>query len=138
MTEEQRKAQVLNNLEDETEEIEGAIIKLSDYPAATESLLASLADLHNTQAQILFGAAKHFDSGTLYAPPEAELAADEAAVPEQDSDRRIVDTYRVRDELMETVNEAVMRCHDKADLNDIAYEAAYAAKAVFDKAFGLN
>lgn len=138
MTEEERKAQVLKNLEDETNEIEEVIIKLSDYPVATESLLASLTDLHDTQGQVKYGVSKLVGGSTLYAPPEAELAADEAAVPEQDSDRRIVDTYRVRDELTETVNEAVMRCHDKADLNDIAYEAAYAAKAVFDKAFGLN
>ena len=131
MTEEECREQTLNNLDQEANEIEEVIINLSDKPHATESLLASLADLHDTQAQILYGVNKHFDSGTLYAPPEAELAADEAAVPEQDSGQGI----RIRAELMQAVNEAVMKTFYKGDPHITATEAAFATKAVFDKYF---
>jgi len=119
----------MNNLADEVNEIEEVIIKLSDYPNATESLLASLADLHDTQAQILYGVSKHFDSGTLYATPEVKKT-----VPEQAGGQGI----RIRAELMKAVNEAVMKTFDKGDPHITATEAAFAAKAVFDKAFGLN
>lgn len=39
---------------------------------------------------------------------------------------------------MKAVNEAVMKTFDKGDPHITATEAAFAAKAVFDKAFGLN
>ena len=138
MTEEQRREKVLNNLATETNEIEEVIIKLSDYPAATESLLASLADLHERYTRELHGIhGVEFDSGTLYPPPELAADEDKPAVPEQDLAQEQEHAQRVRAELMHAVNEAVMKTFDKGDSCITATEAAFAAKAVFDKSFGL-
>ena len=137
MTEEQRRKKVLNNIDMQVNEIEEVIVKLSNYPATTETLLASLADLHDYYARELYEIhGVEFNSGTLCPPQElaADFRADEdkPAVPEQDLAQEQEHAERVRAELMHAVNEAVMKTFDKGDSRITATEAAFAAKVVFD------